>query len=277
MSAVIVAKKELRDAIRSRLLVVLTVLFGLFAIAGAVVATQLDVLVPGSGAGSTTQVIFTLRTAATFFVPIIGLVVSYRAIAGERETGSIRYLLGLPHSRRDVLLGNVLGRVGVVAVSVTGGFLIGSVGILLLVGSLAVGTFALFTVLTILLGAVYVCIGTGISAMTRSTTRSAIGAFGLLVVFWLVWDFLGMAIVYIMTGSLPFQIDPPVWYLVYTSVPPSVGYETAGGLFFSDGTGFGTDGSVRYLSEPWFGFGLLGLWALIPLSIGYYRFVTTDL
>lgn len=45
------------------------------------------------------------------FVPAIALVAAYLAVAGERESGSIKQLLSTPISRRDVVSGSTsLGR-----------------------------------------------------------------------------------------------------------------------------------------------------------------------
>lgn len=45
---------------------------------------------------------------------------TYGAILHERNSGSIRFLLGLPNSRRDIVVGKFLGRSGTVAVPLVG-------------------------------------------------------------------------------------------------------------------------------------------------------------
>lgn len=56
------------------------------------------------------------------FVPAIALVAAYLAIAGERESGSIKYLLSTPVSRRDVVVGKYVSRARIVAASLAFGF-----------------------------------------------------------------------------------------------------------------------------------------------------------
>ncbi|MDZ7850465.1 MAG: ABC transporter permease subunit [Halodesulfurarchaeum sp.] len=64
---------------------------------------------------------------AAMLVPIMALIAGYLAIAGERESGSLKILLGLPPSRGEVLAGKFLGRAAVVGIGVAAGFAISGV------------------------------------------------------------------------------------------------------------------------------------------------------
>lgn len=284
MSAIAVAKKDFQDAVRSRGLIVLTVIFVIFTVGGAFVSTQIAGLLGGE-TETTFDLIIALQSPASFLVPIIALLIGYGAVAGERESGSLKFLLGLPHTRRDVVLGKVLGRTAVVAVSILIGFAAGFVAIFVFTGAVSPVEYLVFTLLTMLFGFVYVCIGVGISAMTRSTTRAAIGAFGLLGLFWLLWGFISQFALYLSTGSIisePF----PDWYVAFASIPPGPAYGSAigaalgepelatGGSFEAQGL---VDGSLPLIAEPWFGFVLLALWTTVPLLIGLFRFDRVDL
>lgn len=281
MSAIAIAKKDFRDAVRSRGLIALTVLFVLFAVGGAYVSTQIGGLLDTGGEGQTTlDLIFALRSPASFLVPIIALLIGYGAISGERESGSLKFMLGLPHTRRDVVFGKVLGRTAVVAVSIVIGFAVGMVAIFAFTGSVAPVEYLVFTALTILLGFVYVCIGVGISSMTESTTRAAIGTFGLLAVFWLLWGVLGSVLLYFTTGSVIVQSSVPDWYLLYNSVLPGSAYQSVTVAALPGGT-LGiealTDGELPVFARPWFGFVYLALWTIVPLVLGLLRFESVDL
>jgi len=140
MSALTVAKKDFRDAIRSRTLLALIVLFAIFTAGGAYVSTLIGGLLSNAnpaGSQSALDLIFALLTPASLLVPVIGLLAGYKAIAGERESGSLKFLLGLPHSRRDVVLGKVIGRAAVVTVAILIGFAVGIVAIYVLTDSLS--------------------------------------------------------------------------------------------------------------------------------------------
>lgn len=283
MSAIVVAKKDFRDAVRSRVLIGLTALFALFTVGGAFLASHLSELFEEGGGQSTIDLILALQTPASFLVPVIALVVGYGAIAGERESGSLKFLLGLPHRRRDVVLGKVLGRTGVVAVSILIGFAVGLVGLFAFVGSVSLVDYAAFTAVTVLFGFVYVCIGVGLSSMTRSTTKAAIGAFGLIVFFWVVWGIVAQLLLYVIEGEL-FVESFPDWYIAFLSLPPDTAYGSAISAVLGDlgenqltmAGMYGGDG-LPLVAEPWFGFVLLAIWALVPLGLGLWLFDRADL
>ncbi|AGB33610.1 ABC-2 type transporter [Natrinema pellirubrum DSM 15624] len=284
MSAITVAKKDFRDAVRSRLLLGLTALFALFTVGGAALASWASGLFSEGGGESTIGLIFALQTPAGFLVPVIALIVGYGAIAGERETGSLKFLLGLPHRRRDVVLGKVLGRTGVVAVSILIGFAVGLIGLVAFVGEVSPVDYLAFTLVTVAFGFVYVCLGVGISAMTRSTTKAAVGAIALVVLFKALWGLLSQVLLYAIEGTfLPETF--PGWYLVFNSITPDAAYGSAIGFVlresqFTSAGAYESQGlieSVPLVAEPWFGFVILAVWALLPLALGLWGFGRADL
>lgn len=283
MSAITVAKKDFRDAIRSRSLLVITAIFALLTGGGAFLSSWAGELLEVGADQSTLDLIFALQTPASFIVPIIALLIGYGAIARERESNSLKFLLGLPHTRRDVVFGKVLGRTGVVAVSIIIGFTVGLIAILVFTGSVAPIDYIAFTAVTILFGFVYVCIGVGISAMTSSTNRAAIGAFGVLAVFWFLWGFIGQVAMYVVTGSLIVQ-PIPGWYITFLSLPPGAAYGSATSVLLGENPLSITAGPEEMMvdvssvaTEPWFGFLLLAIYAIVPLGLGLLRFDRVDL
>ncbi|MDG5758338.1 ABC transporter permease [Natronococcus sp. A-GB1] len=279
MSAIAVAKKDFRDAVRSRTLLVLTALFALFTVGGAYLASWAAEVFEG-GAETTLDLIIALQTPAGYLVPIIALVVSYAAIAGERESGSLKFLLGLPHTRRDVVIGKILGRTGVVGVSIVVGFAFGLIGLFAFVGSVSLVDYLGFTLVTLLFGLVYVCIGVGLSSMTRSTTKAAIGAFGLIVFFWFAWSILVQLLLYAVEGQF-FVEEFPDWYVTLLSLSPDAAYGSALGAVLGESgltmSGMYGGDELPLAAGPWFGFVVLGVWALVPLAIGILRFDSIDL
>lgn len=283
MSTLAIAKKDFRDAIRSRALIIITALFVLLTGGGAFLSSWAGELLDVGDEQTTLDLLVSLQTPASFLVPIIALLISYGAIARERESGSLKFLLGMPHTRRDVVFGKVLGRTAVVAVSILIGFSVGMVAIFVFTGSVSPVEYIAFMLVTILFGFVYVCIGVGISSLARSTTRAAVGAFGLLAVFWMLWGFIGQIALYVTSGSL--IVEPiPNWYLNFMSLPPGAAYGSVVGVVLGDNPLMGSVESNEMiemgsaiLAEPWFGFILLAFWALIPLSLGLLRFERADL
>ncbi|QLG49755.1 ABC transporter permease [Natrinema halophilum] len=280
MSSIIVAKKDFQDAVRSRALIGLTLLFALFTVGGSYLASEASSIFGSGGGSSTLDLLIALQTPASYLVPIIALFVGYGAIAGERESGSLKFLLGLPHRRRDVVLGKILGRTGVVVVSILVGFAVGLVALFAFVGSVSLRYYVLFTLMTVLFAFVYVCIGVGLSSMTRSTTRAAAGAFGFIVLFKLLWGTIGLVLMHFIEGEMLAQ-PMPDWYLVFVSVPPDSAFNSATSALlnateFANTNGFSPE-NLPLIAEPWFGFVLLAAWALVPLGLGIWRFDSVDL
>ncbi|QGN07316.1 ABC transporter [Halorhabdus sp. CBA1104] len=109
MSTLAVAKKDFRDALRSRALWGLSALFVLLSV---LIAYAFGEFTTEMGVEEQTAegLAYFLASQIGLFVSVTAIVIAYKAIAGERESGSIKILLSLPHTRRDVLAGKVLGR-----------------------------------------------------------------------------------------------------------------------------------------------------------------------
>lgn len=113
-----VAKKEFQDALRSRGFWLLAVLFTVLFINP--VAQQLYFSPETSrfaqefGMQQLIQRYY--LSLVTFLLPIVAIFAGYAAISKEQSTGSIKVLLSLPHSRREVIVGKIVGRCGVVGV-----------------------------------------------------------------------------------------------------------------------------------------------------------------
>ncbi|MEF8854518.1 MAG: ABC transporter permease subunit, partial [Haloarculaceae archaeon] len=135
MSTLAVAKKDFRDAIRSRALWGLSLLFFLLVSGIGVAYAEFDAL--SGGQPTPTGLIFFIASGVGTYVSLAALLTCFKSIAGERESGTIKVLLSLPHSRRDVILGKWLGRSAVLALPVVGTFVIG-----VAIGGVLMGAFA---------------------------------------------------------------------------------------------------------------------------------------
>ncbi|RKD94897.1 ABC transporter permease subunit [Halopiger aswanensis] len=278
--AIVIAKKEFRDAVRSRALLALTALFALFA-AGGVALLSLLPAPADADFGGEFGVVFGLLSPASLFVPIIGLLVGYRAIAGEREDGSIYLLLGLGHDRRSVFVGKLFGRNAVVATAILAGSAVGGGVAAAITDGITPAPFIAFTATTILLGVVFVNIAIGLSATTASTTYAAWGGFGVFVLFQFVWGVLAFGLVFLETGSFP-EPPLPAWYPYIAQLNPQNAYRTLATAPFEAnellGTIAGAPGTTSTVAlEPWFAGVVLLWWGTVPLLIGYYRFRRADL
>lgn len=231
MSWLVVAKKDLHDAGRSRLLWVLTGLFVLLV--GGLAYAYVAVLTRGGPAESLGFVVF-LQGVAGFFVSIVALLVAYRAIAGERETGTISFLLGLPVRRRDVVLGKVVGRGAVLAVALLVGFIVAAVVLLALGGAFDAPRFLLFTLLTVFYAVTFVGVAVTLSSVTAESSRAAAAALG----FWIFDRFWGTAILVVLVAVNGFSFPQPpfpAWYHALAGLGPSAAYGNAAGYFLPPG------------------------------------------
>ena len=281
MSTIIVAKKDFRDAIRSRVILALTAVFAVFTIGGVFVGTQIPRLM-GTGSDQSLDIVFGLLSPASLLIPIISLLVGYKAVAGERESGSLKCLLALPHTRRDVVFGKILGRTGVVAVSILIGFAVGGTALYVFGGSFSLANYLVFTATTILLGLVFVSLAVAISSATASTTRAAWGVFGFFALFQFIWGVIGFLLVFVITGSLP-QPPVPDWYLLFSRLNPRSAYQAAatavlpGRGSVTSALAGGPSGDFPFFLEGWFGFVILAVWLVVPLGLAYLRFRSADL
>lgn len=276
MSWIHVASKDFADASRSMMLWALTVLLVLL-VAGV---SAIPYLLADGTTPPFEEALSFLFTPIALLVPIIGLVVGYQAIVSERESGSIRFLLGLPNTRRDVVLGKVIGRAGVVAVPILIGFLVGAVVIGALYDGFIVADYLGLLVFSLIMGLVYVSVAVGISASVSSRAKALAGVLGFFVLFDFLWEFVTMAIYWVIEGSLPGFDGLPAWYLFILRLSPGQALSAialtlieiagAGDL---DLTAAGrVAGEVPFYLENWFAWIIVVLWIIVPVSLGYLRF-----
>ena len=287
MSLALVAKKDFQDASRSKVLWILSVLYVLLISAMVWAFAEFESLLAGDDAAAAAQqgVSFNLYLfmagATTLFISATALVVSYKAIAGERESGQLKLLLGLPHSRVDVLLGKVIGRTAVLAAPVVLGFAVALLVAFALGVNVVVTEYAIFALLTVLYALVYVSIVVGVSAMASTTTQATAGAISIFVVLEVLWDLVPTVTLfgyyYITDQSLPVSpAEYPEWYYVVTRLAPTSAYNAARNAVLPKSASVSIDSS-SFLLQDWLGFVVLGLWLVVPLLVGYWRFEAADL
>lgn len=274
MTWLVIAKKEFADALRSRMLWAIVVLIaGMTSLAAGVM-----VLVPGV-AGDPVSAIGGASQFAAMLVPIMALIAGYLAIAGERESGSLKILLGLPPSRGEVLAGKFLGRAAVVGIGVAAGFAISGFVTATLYGVLPVVDFAGVTVLSAVLGISFVGIAVGISATTAKRSRAMTLAVSAYLALTLLWDVVPQGVHLVIEGSMPGPTVPG-WFLLLQGASPSGAYNALVQRVLMD-----TDTAISarlggevpaYLDAPVF-VAIVLLWTALPLLFGYLRFRRADL
>jgi len=176
-----IAATEIRIGLRNRWIILSTLILLAFA---------LILVLLGSAPGgevktdAVTVVVASLSTLSVYLVPLIALLLSFDAIAGEIDRGTLQLVLASPVSRGAVLVGKFLGHVAVLSIAVSFGYGIaglvaffanggGEASALIGVGRLIASS--------IILGATFIAIGYIASASVRQTGTAA----ALAIAIWL--------------------------------------------------------------------------------------------
>lgn len=310
MSWQAVTKKDYRDAIRSpyfwAVTAGITVVIGFFLfqvvtnflelVAQEEQARQVDIQL------TTDLFVSTLRFGFQVLVPVLAIVVAYTSIAGERDTGTLKLLLSLPNSRRDVLVGKVLGRSAVVATPILVALTVGAVAFPFSQFTFVPTTYAAFAALTLLLGIVFVGFGVGVSAAVSTGRRAAVAAFGIFAYLVFLWGGLARNVSEFAARLLDLQrgtalqmevvvrlLNPMSAYrsLVYRS--RIAGPMEARSVLLTRDSQLAQEQAQQYLLQevfvdqvPWYlsdpvVLAFLLLWLVVPLGVGYYLFESADL
>lgn len=118
-NVLVVARKELRDSLRSRW-------FALYAAAFALLALGLSALTLGgaelAGFAAFGRAAAGLINLVVLIVPLMALTIGAQSIAGEAERGTLGLLLAQPISRAEVLTGKFLGAAIALSGALAAGF-----------------------------------------------------------------------------------------------------------------------------------------------------------
>lgn len=107
-----IARTDLRRAVRDRIVWAAVVLLGLLFLPSTASITA-------SGHRSVGDLLLTLPLDLVTFEIVVVAAVGYDAVGGERATGTVRTVLGLSATRRELVLGKLLARGAVVALAIT--------------------------------------------------------------------------------------------------------------------------------------------------------------
>lgn len=262
-----IAAKEIRDAVGSKWFWMWT---GAFAGLAAFMASA---ALPGAqvaGFGTFGRTAASLVALAQIIIPLMGLTLGAYSIAGQRESGALRFLLSHPISRSEAFLGTYLGLAVALAATVFGGFGIAGLITVTQGGGANAASFARIAVLSWLLAVTMLGFGMLISTFTRRGNA----ALGVSVFLWLVFVFLGD--LGVMATSVATQL--PTWGLLVSAVlNPVEAFRLASLTAFSgslDVLGPAGRFAVDTFGDTlgWILFAVVTIWAVVPTLVAWRRF-----
>ncbi len=187
MNAILViGGAEIRAALRNRWIIAATLLMAALALTLAFLGSAPTGTV---GAGPLEVTVVSLSSLTIFLVPLIALLLSYDAIVGEAERGTL-LLLAYPVARWQVVAGKFLGHVVVLGLDTTLGY--GAAGVVL--GAIGAAdaesalAFAGMVGSSVLLGAAFLALGYLVSVSVRDRGMAGGLAIGVWLVLVLLYD-----------------------------------------------------------------------------------------
>ncbi len=176
----ILATKELNDGLRNRWILSIFLLLGSLA---------LLLLLVSSAPGGTVKVsslnigVVNLTSLTVYLLPLIALMLSFDALVGEFERGTMLLLLTYPLARWQIVMGKFVGHLVILMAALLLGYGGAAVISLLIADGSSAGweNYLAMMVSSLLLGAVFLVIGYLVSLLARE--RSA--AIGLAIGVWL--------------------------------------------------------------------------------------------
>ena len=261
-----IAQRELREALRNKWLWFYAIGFGALAFALA----QAGMTSSGyAGLGGFGRTAASLVNALLMFVPLIGLTVGAGVIAGERERGTLMYLLAQPVNRAEVFFGKALGAALAVLAALALGFGLAGIGLATSGGGepsayLELAAFATLLALASL----------GLGFIISTLTRKAATASGAALILWLALVFLGD--LSLIGATMAFRPAPSAMLTMLLLNPLQI-FKL--GAIYSLRATLDTLGAAGQYAQiqfgellPWFLVALLMFWVLCTFGIAFALF-----
>ncbi|MES2539409.1 MAG: ABC transporter permease subunit [Pseudomonadota bacterium] len=196
------ARIEFRIALRNRWVAIAMVLMAVFSL---VLSLAGSAPTGGLGVDRLSVTVASLTSLSVYLIPLLALLMSFDAIAGETERGTLSLLLAYPIARWEILLGKLMAHLAILTLAVLLGHgLAAGVAIWSDQTSLA-GLPSLFRLSwsSVLLGATFLGAGYALSSLSRRPS----GAAGLAIGLWL-----GLVVLYDLALLAAIVADNGGWF-----------------------------------------------------------------
>lgn len=277
MSLIEVARKDLLDYRRTKVIWFVLFAYAGFAAIYMFISTDQYQYYETARLG-VINILSSVVFVGSVLIPLVALVAAYLAIAGERETGSAKFLLGLPNTRRDVIFGKFLSRSLVMALGIISAFVVIAMFLLTIHPVFPVIPYLVMFGLMLLYAVTFVAIVIGISASVASKSEAIAVGFGLYFVLYFLTLFvsLGDIVRTIHVDILGFT-EAPVLYQFASQLVPNQALMRGLSALGTEGISIGgLPSDAPFYVQAEFMPLILSGWIVVPLLFGYYRFRTAD-
>jgi len=256
----ILAAKEIRDGLRNRwiaatILLLTSIALSLYFLGSApignVKATSLDVTV------------VSLANLSVYLLPLIALMLSFDALVGEFERGSMLLLLTYPIARWEVVAGKFVGHMTILLIAILIGYGGTALAIASVTGSSA-GNWQAFVMMMAsswMLGGVFLALGYVISSLVAERATAVGAAIGV----WLMADEEQTISQNLFSALI--VVNPTDAYRIFNLT----GFESV-----SQVAGMANIG-VEFNLSPMLLLFVMGAWIVLPLMIAIFRFRQREL
>lgn len=207
-----IARAEMLILRRNRWLLMATLIMVLFALALTLAGSAPTGTL---GVDMLTVSVASMTTLSVYLAPLLALLISFDAVAGEADRGSLGLLLAYPAGRGEILLGKFAAHLAVLTFAMTAGFGAAGAVAVALGGASAESLTALARLVgtSVLLGAVFLALGYLLSALARGSAAAAGMSAGLWLIFVVLYD-LGLLGAVVMDQSGWFTQSVFPWVMV---------------------------------------------------------------
>ncbi|HWQ27990.1 MAG TPA: ABC transporter permease subunit [Dehalococcoidia bacterium] len=267
-----ITRKEVRDALNNWWLLLYAGLFALLALGLAYLGQR---NLGSLGFENFSRTTASLLNLCLLLAPLVALSLGAGAIAGERDRGTLTYLLSQPLDRWELLVGKFAGLFLSIAIATVAGFGLAGLFIAFYASAMDAGVYLLF--LGLVLALIAVMTGLGLVASVISATR--VQALGVALLVWFVaiffFDlvFIGLVSSTSLGGGgllLALLANPVEIVRVLAIIHLEPDLEVLGpfGAYLMERVGVG--GATAILSAA------LVAWVTAPVSLAAWLFETRD-
>lgn len=204
-----IASTEFRIALRNRWVAISIALMAVFSL---VLAAAGSAPTGGVGIDRLSVTVASLTSLAVYLVPLVALLMSFDAIAGEVERGTLALFLTYPAGRAEIVLGKFLAHLATLTLAVVIGYGLAAVVTFAAGDTSGAGIAALIRLglSSLALGATFLGIGYVVSCLSRRPSGAAGMAIGVWLALIVLYDLALLALVVSdKGGDLTTAVLPP--------------------------------------------------------------------